>query len=89
MGLESLLDEAVAKALKVVQENSPELDPEEQTRVAEIVGLGAIKYADLSQNRLSDYVFDYDKMLALNGNTATYMQYAYARIRKHLPQGRL
>ena len=70
VGLESLLDEAVAKARKVVDENSPELEPEERPRVAEVVGLGAIKYADLSQNRLSDYVFDWNKMLAMNGNTA-------------------
>jgi arginyl-tRNA synthetase len=79
IGLESLLDEAVARARKVVDENSPGLTDEERAHVAEIVGLGAIKYADLSQNRLSDYVFDWDRMLALNGNTATYMQYAYAR----------
>lgn len=81
VGLESLLDEAVARARKVVDENSPDLPDEDRARVAEIVGLGAIKYADLSQNRLSDYVFDWDRMLALNGNTATYMQYAYARAR--------
>jgi arginyl-tRNA synthetase len=81
VGLESLLDEAVARARKVVDENSPELPEEERQAVAEIVGIGAIKYADLSQNRLSDYVFDWDKMLALSGNTAAYMQYAYARIR--------
>jgi arginyl-tRNA synthetase len=80
VGLESLLDEAVMKARKVVDENSPELLESERREVAEIVGLGAIKYADLSQNRLSDYVFDWDKMMALSGNTATYMQYAYARI---------
>lgn len=81
VGLESLLDEAVSRARRVVDENSPELPGPERQDVAEIVGLGAIKYADLSQNRLSDYVFDWDKMLALQGNTATYMQYAYARIR--------
>ena len=62
-------------------ENSPELDPAEQQQVAAVVGLGAIKYADLSQNRISDYVFDWQKMMAKNGNTATYMQYAYARTR--------
>ena len=79
VGLESLLDESTAEALKVVEENSPELDPAEQQQVAEVVGLGAIKYADLSQNRISDYVFDWQKMMAKNGNTATYLQYAYAR----------
>ncbi len=51
--------------------------------------MGAIKYADLSQNRLSDYVFDWNKMLAMNGNTAAYLQYAYARMPQHLSQGRL
>src|SRR5262249_21634721 len=55
--------------------------------IAEAVGLGAVKYADLSQNRESDYVFDWDKMLAMDGNTATYMQYAYARIRSIFRKG--
>ena len=87
VGLESLLDEAVAEARKVVDANSPDLDPEARARVAEVVGLGAIKYADLSQNRLSDYVFDWQKMLAMNGNTATYLQYAYARIQSIFRKG--
>jgi arginyl-tRNA synthetase len=87
VGLESLLDEAVARARAVVDANSPELDEAERARVSEIVGLGAIKYADLCQNRLSDYVFDWDKMMALTGNTATYMQYAYARIRSIFRKG--
>ena len=87
VGLESLLDEAVAEARKVVDENSPDLDPDEQRRVAEVVGLGAIKYADLSQNRLSDYVFDWQKMLAMNGNTGAYLQYAYARIQSIFRKG--
>ncbi len=89
VGLESLLDEAVARARAVVDANSPELGEAERAEVARIVGLGAIKYADLSQNRLSDYVFDWDKMMALNGNTATYMQYAYARIRSIFRKGEL
>jgi arginyl-tRNA synthetase len=59
----------------------PELTAEVKHEIAETVGIGAIKYADLSQNRTSDYKFDYDKMLATEGNTATYMQYAYARNR--------
>ncbi len=87
VGLESLLDESTAEALKVVKENSPELDPAEQSQVAGVVGLGAIKYADLSQNRISDYIFDWQKMMAKNGNTATYMQYAYARIRNVFRKG--
>jgi arginyl-tRNA synthetase len=81
IGLESLLDEAHAEARKVIDENSPEVSECEKYQVAEIVGLGAVKYADLSQNRTSDYVFDWSKMLALDGNTATYMQYAYVRNR--------
>ena len=59
----------------------PDLTDDEKRDIAEAVGIGAVKYADLSQNRTSDYMFDYDKMLATDGNTATYMQYAYARCR--------
>ena len=87
VGLESLLDEAVSEARKIVDANSSDLGPEDRARVAEIVGLGAVKYADLSQNRLSDYVFDWSKMLAMNGNTATYLQYAYARIQSIFRRG--
>ena len=79
--LADLLDEAEERAFKVVAEKNPEL-PEPQCReIARVVGLGAIKYADLLPNRQSDYVFSWDKLLALNGNTAPYLQYAYARIR--------
>ncbi len=91
--LEALLDEAVARALQIVSANDdqkpdgPELSPEARRRIAEIVGIGAIKYADLSQNRESDYVFSFDKMLAMNGNTATYMQYAYARVQSIFAKG--
>ena len=93
VGLESLLDEAVRRAGEVVaasDESKPggaELSPEQRKRIAEIVGIGALKYADLSQNRTSDYVFSFDKMLAMNGNTGTYMQYAYARIRSIFRKG--
>lgn len=86
IGLESLLDEAVAKAYGIVAENDSakpagaELDEAERQRIAEIVGLGGIKYADLRHNRDSDYVFSWEKMLATTGDTATYMQYAYARV---------
>ncbi|HTU24220.1 MAG TPA: arginine--tRNA ligase [Pirellulales bacterium] len=85
VGLESLLDEAVSRAYSIVSQNDDakpggaELPEAERRAVAEAVGIGAIKYADLSQNRTSDYEFSYDKMLAMNGNTATYMQYAHAR----------
>ncbi len=86
VGLESLLDEAVQRARAIVDQNDdakpdgPELSEEERRQVAERVGIGGIKYADLRHNRESDYVFDWDKMLALRGDTATYIQYAYARI---------
>ena len=67
--------------------DGPELSADERQQIAEVVGIGALKYADLSQNRTSDYVFSYDKMLAMNGNTATYMQYAYARVRGIFTKG--
>jgi arginyl-tRNA synthetase len=86
VGLESLLTEGVAKARGMLETTSadfssrPDLTESQRQIVAEAVGLGAIKYADLSQNRESDYVFSWDKMLATNGDTSTYMQYAYARV---------
>jgi arginyl-tRNA synthetase len=81
VGLESLLDEAVARALKIVEENDPqgELDETARREAAERVGLGGVFYADLRHNRDSDYLFDWEKMLAKTGDTATYIQYAYAR----------
>jgi arginyl-tRNA synthetase len=95
--LEHLLDEAVERADQVYEqsradrkargESVPELGPDERRQVAEAVGLGAVKYADLSQNRTSDYVFSWDKMLAMDGNTATYMQYAYARVKSVFRKG--
>jgi arginyl-tRNA synthetase len=93
VGLEGLLDEAVRRAGEIVAANDdakkdgPELSLDERARVAEIVGTGAIVYADLSHNRTSDYVFSYDKMLAMTGNTGTYMQYAYARVRSIFAKG--
>lgn len=89
IGLESLLDQGVAEARKVVDENSPDLPEADRPKVAEVVGLGAIKYADLSQNRQSDYVFDWEKMLAMKGNTGAYLQYAYARIQSIFRKGNL
>ncbi|MBN1805171.1 MAG: arginine--tRNA ligase [Sedimentisphaerales bacterium] len=79
--LKELLDEAVERAMSVVQEKNPELSSEEKNKIAKAVGIGAVKYADYSNNRTSDYVFSFDKMLAMDGNTAPYMQYAYARIK--------
>jgi arginyl-tRNA synthetase len=90
-GLMHLLNEAVAEARKVFEnlsqeasergEEVPDLCPEERRQIHEVIGIGAVKYADLAQNRTSDYVFDWNKMLAMDGNTAAYMQYAYVRNR--------
>ena len=78
--LADLLNEAEQRAFLLVSEKNPDLPEVERHNIARVVGLGAVKYADLLPNRQSDYVFSWDKMLALNGNTAPYLQYAYARI---------
>jgi len=87
--LSELLDEAEERAFKVVSEKSPELPETQRRQIARVVGIGAVKYADLLPNRQSDYVFSWDKLLALNGNTAPYLQYAYARIRSIFRKGGL
>jgi arginyl-tRNA synthetase len=79
--LKELLDEAVKRAKAVVEEKNPELSDGEKEKIANAVGIGAVKYADFSNNRTSDYIFSFDKMLAMDGNTAPYMQYAYARVK--------
>ena len=79
--LKEFLDEAVKRAKAVVEEKNPELPDGEKEKIAHAVGIGAVKYADYSNNRTSDYIFSFDKMLAMDGNTAPYMQYAYARIK--------
>jgi arginyl-tRNA synthetase len=79
--LGGLLTEAFERALAVVTEKNPDLPRGEQEEVARIIGLGAVKYADLMQHRLTDYVFSWDKMLSFQGNTAPYLQNAYVRIR--------
>jgi arginyl-tRNA synthetase len=95
--LDQLLDEAVERA-RVAHANSqrdagerteeaPPMSREAIDQIAEVVGIGAVKYADLSQNRTSDYRFSWDKMLAMDGNTAAYMQYAYARVRSIFRKG--
>ncbi len=76
-----LLAEARTRALTLVDQKNPDLPAEQKERIARAVGIGAVKYADLSQHRTSDYIFSWDKMLSLDGNTAPYMQYAYARVR--------
>jgi arginyl-tRNA synthetase len=76
-----LLDEAVRRAAAIVAEKNPDLDEATRAEVAQAVGIGAVKYADLSTERTKDYVFNFDRMLAFEGNTAPYLQYAHARIR--------
>ncbi len=85
--LADLLDEAEERAYRAVSEKNPALAEADRREVARVVGLGALKYADLLPNRQSDYVFSWDKMLALNGNTAPYLQYACARIRSIFRKG--
>jgi arginyl-tRNA synthetase len=79
--LRELLEEACRRALKIIEEKNPDLSAEEKNDIAEKIGIGAVKYADLSQYRTTDYVFSWDRMLSLHGNTAPYLQNAYVRIR--------
>ncbi|MEQ4451758.1 arginine--tRNA ligase [Kosakonia sp. YIM B13605] len=78
--LSDLLDEALERARRLVAEKNPAMSADELEKLANAVGIGAVKYADLSKNRTTDYVFDWDNMLAFEGNTAPYMQYAYTRV---------
>ncbi|MBA2113240.1 arginine--tRNA ligase [Bremerella alba] len=93
VGLEGLLDEAVSRASKIVCEgddklpDGPVLDEAQRKQISETVGIAALKYGDLSQNRESDYKFSYEKMLAVNGNSSTYMQYSYARVQSIFRKG--
>jgi arginyl-tRNA synthetase len=79
--LRDLLDEAVQRARKIIEEKNPDLSESEKTDIAEKVGIGAVKYYDLSQYRMTDYIFSWDRMLSFQGNTAPYLQNAYVRIR--------
>src|SRR3989442_13757428 len=74
----------MARARRLVEEKNPELSEPEKDEVARIVGIGAIKYADLSQNRVKNIVFDWERMLALDGDSAPYLQYTYVRARSIL-----
>ena len=78
--LAELLDEALERARRLVAEKNPDMPADELEKLANAVGIGAVKYADLSKNRTTDYIFDWDNMLAFEGNTAPYMQYAYTRV---------
>jgi arginyl-tRNA synthetase len=78
--LSDLLDEALERARRLVAEKNPDMPADELEKLANAVGIGAVKYADLSKSRTTDYIFDWDNMLAFEGNTAPYMQYAYTRV---------
>jgi arginyl-tRNA synthetase len=75
-----LLDEALERAAVAVEEKNPDLSPDERAEVVHMIGIGAVKYAELSTDRIKDYVFDWDRMLSFDGNTGPYLQYAHARI---------
>jgi arginyl-tRNA synthetase len=79
--LRDLLDEAVQRARKIIEEKNPDLSETEKIDIAQKIGIGAVKYYDLSQYRMTDYVFSWDRMLSLQGNTAPYLQNAYVRVR--------
>ncbi|MCJ8343215.1 MAG: arginine--tRNA ligase [Cetobacterium sp.] len=85
--LEELIEEGKRRALEIVEEKNPDLSSEEKDNIGEVVALGAIKYADLSQNRQSPIIFEWDKILSFEGNTAPYLQYSYARIKSILRRG--
>jgi len=81
VALRDLLDEAVQRARKIIEEKNPDLSEPEKMEIAQKVGIGAVKYYDLSQYRMTDYIFSWDRMLSFQGNTAPYLQNAYVRIR--------
>jgi arginyl-tRNA synthetase len=89
VALDDLLDEAIERARSIVEEKNAGLAPEEKAAIASIIGLGAVKYAELSQHRLTDYIFSWDKMLSFQGNTAPYLQNAYVRVRSIFRRGGL
>ena len=81
VALRDLIEEAITRAGKIIAEKNPELDEKKRDMIAKIIGIGAIKYADLSQYRMTDYIFSWDRMLSFHGNTAPYLQNAYVRVR--------
>ncbi|WP_427983462.1 arginine--tRNA ligase [Agarivorans sp.] len=87
--LVDLLEEAEQRAQVIVAEKSRDLDAEQQAQAAKVIAMGAVKYADLSKNRTTDYIFDWENMLAFNGNTAPYLQYAYTRIQSIIRRSEL
>ena len=87
VALKDVLDEAIVRARKIIEEKNPDLEEAEKIEIARVVGIGAVKYADLSQYRMTDYIFSWDRMLSLQGNTAPYLQNAYVRIQSIFRKG--
>lgn len=87
--LVELIDEAERRAVEIIKTKNPEMPAAQQREVASVVGLGALKYADLSNDRIKNYIFDWDKMLAFDGNTAPYLQNAYVRIQAIFRRGQI
>jgi arginyl-tRNA synthetase len=85
--LEDLICESVERARKIVERKNPVLSKKDKEKIAKAVGVGAVKYNDLSQNRISDIAFNWDKMLNFEGNSAPYLQYTYARLKSILRKG--
>lgn len=88
ISLANLLEEAISRAAKIVEEKNPGLNSSDKAKIAKVVGIGAVKYNDLSQNRQSDIVFSWDKMLNFEGNSAPYIQYTYARLKSILKKAK-
>jgi len=80
VALKDVLEEAIVRARKIIEAKNPEMEEAQKQDVARVIGIGAVKYADLSQYRMTDYIFSWDRMLSLQGNTAPYLQNAYVRI---------
>nr|MBA2242484.1 arginine--tRNA ligase [Chthoniobacterales bacterium] len=87
VALKDVLDEANVRARKIIEEKSPEMEEAQKAEVARVIGIGAVKYADLSQYRMTDYIFSWDRMLSFQGNTAPYLQNAYVRIQSIFRKG--
>jgi arginyl-tRNA synthetase len=87
VGLREVLEEGIQRVRKIVEEKNPDMDPGEREQIARQIGIGAVKYAELSQFRMTDYVFSWEKMLSMQGNTAPYLQNAYVRIQSIFRKG--
>ncbi|CAL1329510.1 arginine--tRNA ligase [Candidatus Providencia siddallii] len=89
ISLTSLLDEAIKRAKNIIYKKKPNINKRNLSYLSNIIGIGAIKYSDLSKNRITNYIFNWDNMLSFNGNTAPYMQYAYTRIASIFKKGNI